>query len=612
MCGIVGYLGAQEAHDILLNGLSRLEYRGYDSAGIAVYDASVGLQIRRSVGKLKNLRNQIKSEPVAGSIGIGHTRWATHGKPSEINAHPHTIGQITVVHNGIIENHNELRESLKQKGAVFISETDTEIFSHLINEAYQTGISLFDAVQTALSQVRGSYALLVFSPKDSGTLIAARQGSPMVVGLGDAEQFLASDVTAMIDYTRKVIFLEEGDRVILTRQNVEIYDEKGQRQQRPIKHITWSPSQAEKGGFKHFMLKEIFEQPQALMDTCVGRIAYDQKQIDLSGEIRIAQSRLAQISRIYISACGTAWHAGLVGKRLLEQHLRIPVEVDLASEFRYRDPVVDEKSLFIAVSQSGETADTYAALQEAKQKGAYCMSICNVLESSIARLCDDVLYTHAGPEISVASTKAFVTQVLAFLLLAIDLGKRLGTNQKLLEEIDFVQAISHLPKWIEKTLEVRDQIRNIAKDLLHTEHCLFLGRGSLYPIALEGALKLKELSYIHAEGLAAGEMKHGPIALIDEQMFVIVLALQNQFYEKTLSNLQEVKARGGRMIAIATEGDTQIQELCEFVVYTPVIPECLQPLIATLPLQILAYDVADLKGTDVDQPRNLAKSVTVE
>jgi glucosamine--fructose-6-phosphate aminotransferase (isomerizing) len=611
MCGIVGYIGSQEAVDILLNGLSRLEYRGYDSAGVAIYHPEQGLQIRRSVGKLKNLKNQIKEQEANGKAGIGHTRWATHGKPSETNAHPHTIGNITVVHNGIIENHNELRDELKKRGATFISETDTEIFSHLINEAFDGQCSLFTAVQKALSVVRGSYALVVFSPKASDMLVAARQGSPMVVGLGEGECFLASDVTAMIDYTRKVIFLEEGDRVILRKNEIQVFDAQGQAQSRAIKHITWSPSQAEKGGYKHFMLKEIFEQPQALIDTCVGRIAYDKDQIELS-EIQINQQRLNQINRIYISACGTAWHAGLVGKRILEQHTRIPVEVDLASEFRYRDPVVDENTMFIAVSQSGETADTYAALQEAKQKGAYCMSICNVLESSIARLCDDVLYTHAGPEISVASTKAFVTQVLAFILLSLDLGKRLNRNQKHLAENHFVSALSHLPKLIEQTLELRDEIRKIAKELMHSEHCLFLGRGPLFPIALEGALKLKELSYIHAEGYAAGEMKHGPIALIDEQMFVVVLALQNQHYEKTVSNLQEVKARGGKVIAIATQGDEQIKALCEYVLYVPHAPEYLQPLMATIPLQILAYDVADLKGTDVDQPRNLAKSVTVE
>ena len=619
MCGIVGYVGEHEASEVLLSGLSKLEYRGYDSAGIAILQdrsepstQAPVLQIRRSVGKLRNLTSKLLQEPVNGSIGIGHTRWATHGRPSEANAHPHTVGSVTVVHNGIIENHLELKAKLLDKGIAFQSETDTEVFSHLVAERLDENDpnGLLNACLSALNEVEGSYAFVVISSAFPEQIFAARQGSPMVVGLGENENFIASDVSALLSYTREVIFLEEGDRVLVTRNQVTILDPEEQAVQRTVKKVTWSPAQAEKGGFKHFMLKEIYEQPRAIIDTSAGRLLVSLGEVSLN-ELTLNTEKLKQIRRIYICACGTAWHAGLVAKKELERHLRIPVEVDLASEFRYRDPVVDESTLMIVVSQSGETADTYAALLEAKRRGAYTMSICNVMESSIARSCDDVIYTHAGPEISVASTKAFSTQVVALKLLALRLGRLLGTVTLEIQKAE-VEAMAQLPRLLEEVLQNRDEVREVAKGLMNAQHCLYLGRGPQHPIALEGALKLKEISYIHAEGYAAGEMKHGPIALIDEEMPVVVLCPQDTHYEKTLSNLQEVKARGGRVIAIATQGDETIVAQSDEQIWIPQAPESLLPLLTTLPLQLLAYDVADLKGTDVDQPRNLAKSVTVE
>ena len=622
MCGIVGYVGSQDASEVLVNGLSRLEYRGYDSAGIAVLQTleanlqsqntqRAPLQVRRAVGKLKNLKARLNEDPVSGYLGIGHTRWATHGRPSEANAHPHTSGSVTVVHNGIIENHLALKTALIARGIDFQSETDTEVFSHLIAERLdiQNPQGLLHACQSALAEVEGSYAFVVISSAFPDQIFAARQGSPMVVGVGQEESLIASDVSALLSYTRDVIFLEEGDQVLLTADARVIYNA-GHQVDRAIRRVHWSPAQAEKGGYKHFMLKEIFEQPRAVIDTCAGRLSATRGQVTL-GEIKLGAELLAEIQRIYICACGTAWHAGLVAKRHLERLLRIPVEVDLASEFRYRDPVVDERTLMIVVSQSGETADTYAALLEAKRRGAYTLSVCNVMESSIARASDDVVYTHAGPEISVASTKAFSTQVVALQLLALRLGSALGHVSDEASRAE-VEAITRLPRLLEEVLSCRDEVREVARTLVHVRHCLFLGRGSQHPIALEGALKLKEISYIHAEGYAAGEMKHGPIALIDEEMPVVVLCPQDAHYEKTLSNLQEVKARGGKVIAIATQGDEQIIAQSDAQIWIPHAPEVLLPLMTTLPLQLLAYDVADLKGTDVDQPRNLAKSVTVE
>jgi glucosamine--fructose-6-phosphate aminotransferase (isomerizing) len=616
MCGIVGYIGPQDASEVLVGGLARLEYRGYDSAGVAVIDGAGALQVRRAVGKLKNLRATLAERPALGRVGIGHTRWATHGRPTEANAHPHTSGSVTVVHNGIIENHLELKARLRAAGVVFTSDTDTEVFSHLIAERLnpRDPDGLLNAAQSALAEVRGSYAFVVLSTDFPGQIFAARQGSPMVLGVGEGEMFVGSDVSPLIAHTREVIFLEEGDRALVTLEGARIFDAQGAERARPSRHIQWSPSQAEKGGYKHFMLKEIMEQPRALIDTCAGRLSLTSGEVELP-ELRLSAERLSAFTRVYMCACGTAWHAALVGRRALEAALRVPVEVDLASEFRYRDPVVDERTLMIVVSQSGETADTYAALMEAKRRGAYALSVCNVLESSIARASDDVLYTHAGPEISVASTKAFSTQVVALQLLATRLGRMSG---RLSAEVAraTVEALAALPRLVESALSRREEVRRVARLLMGSQHCLYLGRGAQHAMALEGALKLKEISYIHAEGYAAGEMKHGPIALIDEEMPVVVVCPRDAHYEKTLSNLQEVRARGGRVIALATDGDTEISAHAEEVLWLPAAPSgapdaCLAALCA-VPLQLLAYDVADLRGTDVDQPRNLAKSVTVE
>ena len=616
MCGIVGYIGPQDAADVLVGGLARLEYRGYDSAGVALIDDEGALQVRRAVGKLKHLRAALAERPAQGHAGIGHTRWATHGRPTEANAHPHTSGSVTVVHNGIIENHLELKARLVASGVTFTSDTDTEVFSHLIAERLdpRDPEGLLNAAQSALREVRGSYAFVVLSTAFPGQIFAARQGSPMVLGVGEGEMFVGSDVSALIAHTREVVFLEEGDRALVTAAGARVFDAHGAERARPSRHIQWSPAQAEKGGYKHFMLKEIYEQPRALIDTCAGRLSLTSGEVDLP-ELLLTPERLSSFTRVYMCACGTAWHAALVGRRALEAALRIPVEVDLASEFRYRDPVVDERTLMIVVSQSGETADTYAALMEAKRRGAYALSVCNVLESSIARSSDDVLYTHAGPEISVASTKAFSTQVVALQLLATRLG-RLSGRLSLEESRAAVEALAALPRLVEEALGRREEVRRVARLVMGAQHCLYLGRGAQHAMALEGALKLKEISYIHAEGYAAGEMKHGPIALIDEEMPVVVVCPRDAHYEKTLSNLQEVRARGGRVIAIATDGDEGLAAHAEEVLWVPATaagaPEACLAALCAVPLQLLAYDVADLRGTDVDQPRNLAKSVTVE
>ncbi len=609
MCGIVGYIGGRESAGILLGGLRRLEYRGYDSAGLAVFDGEA-TRVVRSVGKLINLETELRASPLHGSLGIGHTRWATHGRPSEQNAHPHTAGPVTVVHNGIVENHLALRAALEARGHVFKSETDTEIFSHFIREKVDGGADLEAAVRAVVGEVEGSYAVVVMSTTEPDKLVAAKNASPLVVGVGAGEMFLASDIPALLDHTREVLFLHEGEMVVLTRDGMRVTDLDGAPIERPTKHITWTPSQAEKGGYKHFMLKEIHEQPRALADTLRGRISLEQGDVHLE-DVHLDADDIARIERIVVTACGTAWHAGLVGKRFIEEAARIPTEVDLASEFRYRDPLVDDRTLFIAVSQSGETADTLAALNEAKRRGARVLSICNVIESSIARASDDIVYTHAGPEIGVASTKAFVTQMLGLQLFALYLGRRRGTMTP-----DAVRArlgeLVQLPVVIERMLTDVAPVEAVARKYMHARDFLFLGRGVNHPIALEGALKLKEISYIHAEGYAAGEMKHGPIALIDEQMPVVVITPLGAHYEKTASNLQETRARQGRVVAIASEGDDAITAQADDVLRVPVVDEQLQPFVTTIPLQLLAYYVADLKGTDVDQPRNLAKSVTVE
>jgi glucosamine--fructose-6-phosphate aminotransferase (isomerizing) len=611
MCGIVGYIGHNECSDILLSGLERLEYRGYDSAGLAVFDGEA-TRVLRSVGKLRNLASALKETPLRGTVGIGHTRWATHGRPSEENAHPHTAGPVTVVHNGIIENHLELRGALQARGHVFKSETDTEIFSHFIREKVDAGLSLEAAVRAVVSEIEGSYAIAVFSAAEPEKLVAAKNASPLVIGLGEGEQYLASDVPALLAHTRRMIFLEEGELAVLTRDGVALSNLAGEPVERAAKTITWSLSQAEKGGYKHFMLKEIHEQPRALVDTLRGRMSLETGQVHLE-DVNLTDEDIRGITKIFISACGTAWHAGLVAKTLIESVTRIPVEVDLASEFRYRDPIVPEGTLFIAVSQSGETADTLAAMKEARERGARILCVTNVMESSVARFSDDVVYTHAGPEIAVASTKAFTTQVFALELVALFLARRLGRLDEA-QTRAHLDALAHIPGVIERMLEegCADAVEAISRRYVGARDFLFLGRGVNYPIALEGSLKLKEISYIHAEGYAAGEMKHGPIALIDEEMPVVVIAPRGAHYEKVASNLQETKARKGKVIAMVTEGDHALDDIADDVITVPDVSERLQPFVTTIPLQLLAYHIADLKGTDVDQPRNLAKSVTVE
>ena len=609
MCGIVGYVGGQESAEILFEGLERLEYRGYDSAGIAVFDGQQ-TRVLRSVGKLRNLGKALHTNPLAGRIGIGHTRWATHGRPSEENAHPHTAGAVTVVHNGIVENHLELRASLESRGHQFRSETDTEIFSHLIREKVDEGLSLEEAVRTILAHVKGSYAIAVMSANEPEKLVAAKNASPLVVGFGEGEVFLASDVPALLPFTRHVAWLLEGDLAVLSADGVRVTGADGMPRSVEPKTIAWTPSQAEKGGYKHFMLKEIHEQPRAMADTLRGRVSLETSRIHLE-DVSLDSETIRGLNKIFIVACGTAWHAGLVGRQYIERASGIPVEVDLASEFRYRDPIVPPGSLFIAVSQSGETADTLAALKEARARGARVLSICNVLHSSIARESDDVVYTHAGPEIGVASTKAFITQLLAFQLVAVFLGRSRGAMTAEDARIRLA-ALIQIPGVVEELLQSEGEIEAIAHRYFHSRDFLFLGRGINYPIALEGALKLKEISYIHAEGYAAGEMKHGPIALIDEEIPVVVIAPRGAHYDKIAGNLQEAKARNGRIIVVASDGDDSIVKLADDVIRVPDVSDYLQPFVTTVPLQLLAYHIADIKGTDVDQPRNLAKSVTVE
>jgi glucosamine--fructose-6-phosphate aminotransferase (isomerizing) len=611
MCGIIGYIGSRQATPLLVGGLRKLEYRGYDSAGVSVIDPAGGTGVSRVVrcrGKLANLEEKLKAEPAPGTIGIGHTRWATHGRPSDENSHPHKVGPVSVIHNGIIENHLALRQELIASGSHFSSETDTEIFAHLVENQLVNGAeNLTTAVRRSLQKVRGSYAFVVMSDKEPGTLVAAKNSSPLVVGLGEGENFVASDVTAILSETRKVIFIEEGEIVTVTRDAVVITDFEGKPKQREPKVITWSAVQAEKGGFKHFMLKEIHEQPRAVADTLVGRVDLEADDVNLDG----VNLDVKSIKRIVFIACGTSYHASMVGEFLVEALARIPVEVDLASEFRYRDPIVGPGDLVVAVSQSGETLDTMEAIREAKRKGAQVLAISNVVESSIPRLADHAFYTHAGPEIGVASTKAFTTQLVSIALLAIHLGRRTGTLSRERARV-LLSELVQLPNKMREVCETGAHLQVLARRYGQAHGFLFLGRGSQYPIALEGALKLKEISYIHAEGYAAGEMKHGPIALIDDQLPVVVLVPKGPSYEKTVSNLAEVRARQGKVLAIATRGDTEIGTHSDDVILVPDTALELQPILTVLPLQMLAYYVADLKGTDVDQPRNLAKSVTVE
>ena len=609
MCGIVGYVGDEQAVPVLLSGLKRLEYRGYDSAGVAVlHDGKI--DVRRSVGKLVSLGKVLSEKTLAGTIGIGHTRWATHGRPSEQNAHPHRSGDCVLVHNGIIENYLSLKQQLQQAGYRFESETDTEVVAHLVARYVQQGKGLAEAVRGAVGEIRGSYAIVVMCEREPGTLVAARSGCPLVVGRTGRAAFVASDVMAMLAHTRDVTYLEEGDVAVLTASDLRVVDVSGKPVVRPPSRVTWDAEAAEKGGYAHFMLKEIHEQPQAILDTMRGRYTFEQGEADLP-DIGLTPEQFAEVGRIWIVACGTSWHAGLVGKYLLEEMIRTPVQVDIASEFRYRDPLVRKEDLFITISQSGETADTLAAAREAKGKGARVVSIVNVVGSTLARESDGVLYTHCGPEIGVASTKAFTAQLTALYLLSLHLARVRGV----LNANDgraWLERVVALPSLVEEILKREGEIAAIAKRYYREQNFLYLGRGINYPIALEGALKLKEISYIHAEGYAAGEMKHGPIALIDEHMPVVVLAPRNRLYEKTVSNLMEVKARHAPVIAFVSEGERDLGAIADAVFTIPDVPALLTPILYTVALQLLAYHVAVLRGTDVDQPRNLAKSVTVE
>ncbi len=609
MCGIVGYIGGREASPIILDGLKRLEYRGYDSAGICTLRDG-GADMRRSEGKLFRLERLLESQPLTGNIGIGHTRWATHGRPSEVNAHPHKAGPVIVVHNGIIENYLALKEMLIGRGHHFSSETDTEVISHLVEEKYKSNPDFEQAVRDALRELRGAYAVCILCERAPDVLIAAKLGSPMVVGLGSGEFFVASDIPAILSHTREMVFMEDGELAVFRDGAAAFSTIAGETLLKKPRHIDWSPLMAEKGGYKHFMLKEIFEQPRAISDTLAGRLLEEEGDVCLNA-LGISEDELRAVERICIVACGTSWHAALVGKFLIEDFCRIPVEVDIASEFRYRKPILNERTLVILISQSGETADTLAALREGKARGARNLAICNVVDSSIARESDGVIYTHAGPEIGVASTKAFITQLIALYLLTIRLGRTLGTVDRESGR-RMISSLVQLPGLVDETLKIHPEIERIARIYLHATDFLYLGRGITYPIALEGALKLKEISYIHAEGYPAGEMKHGPIALIDENMPVLVLAPRSANYEKTVSNMEEVIARGGRVIALCTAGDEGPAKKAETVVPVPPCDEYLAPVLLALPLQLLAYYVAVLKGTDVDQPRNLAKSVTVE
>ncbi len=609
MCGIVGYIGKQDASPIIIDGLRKLEYRGYDSAGICTLNGGEP-QIRRAEGKLINLENILKQQPAEGSRGIGHTRWATHGRPSEINAHPHKASGIVVVHNGIIENYLKLKERLQGLGHNFSSETDTEIIAHLVEEHYRQCGDFEAAVRQALGEVEGAYAVAILCEQEPDKLIAAKLGSPLVIGQGVGEYFVASDIPAMLSHTREMIFLEDGEMVVFTPQWMRITDLAGNSLVKQSKTITWSPMMAEKGGYRHFMLKEIFEQPRALADTIAGRLKSDEGDIHLE-DLDFTDEQLQQLDKIFIIACGTSWHAGLVGKFYIEKLARIPVEIDIASEFRYRDPIVGENSLTVLISQSGETADTLAGLREAKGKGGKTLCVCNVVDSSIARESDGVIYTHAGPEIGVASTKAFTTQLVALYLLALKLGRARGQ----LSADDCracVEDLVALPRKLEESLELNDQIEAIARDFMNARDFLYLGRGNQYPIALEGALKLKEISYIHAEGYPAGEMKHGPIALIDENLPVVVVVPRNATFDKVVSNMEEVRARGGQVIAVVSGEEPELAGKTDALIQVPETNDDLMPILTSVPMQLLAYHIAVLKGTDVDQPRNLAKSVTVE
>ena len=618
MCGIIGYIGPKPVVPVLIDGLRRLEYRGYDSAGIAVVRQGT-IHLRRSAGKLSRLEDVIRAEPLEGEYGVGHTRWATHGRPTEENAHPHRdcTGRIVVVHNGIIENYLELKHELQGQGHKFVTETDTEIVAHLVEQelkAVGANGGLEGATRRALARMRGMFALVLISSDEPQKIVAVRNGPPLVVGIGDGEYFVASDIPAILAHTRDVVFLGDEEMAVLTKDGVTFTNFAGTKLDRPTQRVLWNPIQAEKAGFKHFMLKEIFEQPQAVRETVLGRVSLDTGRVFLE-EMTLSDADLAEVENVTIIACGTSWHAGLIGKYLIESLAHLPVEVDYGSEYRYRNPIVGRKTLAVVITQSGETADTLAALREAKGKGARSLAICNVVGSMVTRESEGTVYTHAGPEIGVASTKAFTSQLVALHLLALHLAQVRGAiaPAQAREEID---GLLQLPTLIDQTLRVSALVDEIARRFYNRRDFLFLGRGINYPIALEGALKLKEISYIHAEGYPAGEMKHGPIALIDEQMPVVALAPRDHVFEKMLSNIQEVKARGGSVIALTTGRDELVESLLDTehdsIISLPETRVRLSPVIMVLPLQLLAYHIAVRRGCDVDQPRNLAKSVTVE
>ena len=614
MCGIIGYIGPKDVVPVLIDGLRRLEYRGYDSAGVAVVrDGQV--ELRRSAGKLSNLEGIISGHPLDGDYGVGHTRWATHGRPTEENAHPHRdcTGKIVVVHNGIIENYLDLKHELQRQGHKFVTETDTEIVAHLVEREMKDD-GLENAVRRALMLMRGLFALVLISADDPEKIVAVRNGPPIVVGLGEKEFFVASDIPAILSHTRDVVFLGDEEMAIITRAGVQFTDFFGRPVSKATQRVLWDPIAAEKAGYKHFMLKEIFEQPTAARETILGRVSQDSGRVFLD-EMKISEARLRAVDRITILACGTSWHAGLVGKFMIEQLARIHVDVDYGSEYRYRDPIVSPNTLAIVITQSGETADTLAALREAKKYGAASVAICNVVGSMATRETDGTVYTHAGPEIGVASTKAFTSQLVALYLLALRLAQVRGALSADASK-PHVDALLQLPHLLEETLKIAPEIEEIAGRFQTRSDFLYLGRGINYPIALEGALKLKEISYIHAEGYPAGEMKHGPIALIDERMPVVTLAPHDHVFEKMLGNVQEAKARGGSVIALTTSGDDKLWSILDksrdSIVELPRTPDLLTPIVMVLPLQLLAYDIAVRRGCDVDQPRNLAKSVTVE
>ena len=611
MCGIVGYIGHREASDLLITGLKRLEYRGYDSAGVAVLNGSVN--VCKKEGKVEGLASLLVNQPLAGSIGMGHTRWATHGAPNDVNAHPHTAGggRFAIIHNGIIENYAAIKKRLKEKGYTFESETDTEVLAHFIDDVQkEANLSFAEAVRQALTHVVGAYGLVAISKDDPDQLIVARNGSPLLLGIGEGEYFVGSDASPFIEYTKNVVYLNDGEMAIVRRDGYEVFEISGKPVAKEVHALEWNLEEIEKGGYEHFMLKEIFEQPEALEDAMRGRIRLHDNQIKLGG-LEDVLPQLVAADRIVICACGTSWHAGLVGEYLIERHARIPVEVEYASEFRYRNPILQDGDVVLVISQSGETADTLAAVRQAQEAGVLAIGVVNTVGSTIARETDAGVYLHAGPEIGVASTKAFTAQVTVLTMIALLLGRERG-------ELDdetyarFLQGLAAIPNQIRSVLDQDEQIKRLARDYRFASNFLYLGRGCNFPVALEGALKLKEISYIHAEGYPAAEMKHGPIALIDQFMPVVFIAMKDAIYDKVVSNIEEVAARGGSVIVITEEGNDELDELCEIVIHVPNALPCLEPLLTVIPLQLLSYHIAVMRGCNVDQPRNLAKSVTVE